>query len=127
MCFLIPATLAAVSCGDSRPVTRTEPPPAIVSYTSEELDAEVLTVCIHDYKKRYRAGREMKNYLRFDYRVLSYEEAARRRFLHSPQLTPGQRYVLVTICDLPPGWKGGSAEYLVNPNTHEILAWTHGK
>ena len=124
--LLVVLALSSVGCGDARPV-RAESPPDIASYPSAELDAEILTVCIIDYKKRYRAGREMKNYLRFDYRVLSSEEASRRRFLQQPQLVPGQRYVLVTICDLPPGWIGGSAEYLVNPNTHEILAWGHGK
>ena len=104
-----------------------EPAPSIATYPASELDAEILTVCINDYKKRYRAGREMKNYLRFDYRVLTSEEASRRRFLQQPQLEPGQRYVLVTICDLPPRWLGGAAEYLVQPTTRKILAWTHGK
>lgn len=128
MKYLFSAALALVTvgCGDAYPA-RAPQPPAIASYPASELDAEILTVCINDYKKRYRAGREMKNYLRFDYRVLTYEEASRRRFLQQPQLEPGQRYVLVTICDLPPRWLGGAAEYLVQPTTRKILAWTHGK
>lgn len=128
MKYLFSAALAlvAVGCGDAYPA-RASQPPAIASYPASELDAEILTVCINDYKKRYRAGREMKNYLRFDYKVLTHEEASRHRFLQQPQLEPGQRYVLVTICDLPPRWLGGAAEYLVQPTTRKILAWTHGK
>lgn len=124
--FSAALVLVAVGCGDALP-SRTQPPPAIATYPASELDAEILTVCINDYKKRYRAGREMKNYLRFDYRVLTSEEVSRRRFLQQPQLEPGQRYVLVTICDLPPRWLGGAAEYLVQPTTRKILARTHGK
>ncbi|MBQ8517272.1 MAG: hypothetical protein IJ498_06815 [Akkermansia sp.] len=118
--------LLALGCDEFCPA-RTHQPPAIAAYPASELDAEILAVCINDYKKRYRAGRELKNYLRFDYRVLAYEEAARHRFLQQPQLEPGQRYVLVTICDLPPRRLGGSAEYLVEPKTRKILAWSHGK
>ena len=118
--------LLVLACIGAYPM-QAEPAPSIATYPASELDAEILTVCINDYKKRYRAGREMKNYLRFDYRVLTSEEASRRRFLQQPQLEPGQRYVLVTICDLPPRSKGGAAEYLVQPTTRKILAWTHGK
>lgn len=128
MKYLFSAVLALVTvgCGDACPF-RTPQPPAIASYPASELDAEILPVCINDYKKRYRAGREMKNYLRFDYKVLPYEEAARHRFLQQPQLDPGRHYVLVTICDLPPHSLGGAAEYLVQPTTRRTLAWTHGK
>ncbi len=124
--FSVVVALLAVSCADSSS-GREATPPAIATYPSDELDAEVLSACINDYKKRYREGKQIKNYLRFDYKVLTSEEASRHRFLQQPQLVPGQRYVLVTICDLPPRVLGGAAEYLVNPNTREILAWTHGK
>lgn len=86
-----------------------------------------LHVCSEDYRETYLKGRTVTNKAKTRYELMSREEVLRSHFarLCAAEELAEPVYIHISLSHIPKNAVGGSAHYLVNPESGKIIARYH--